>query len=174
MSVAWGKIVENVNWTLLLGVANFGILLYLLKRLLFRPALEFLDRRREQIAERIHVAQVSEQRALALVEQRDRELQTARERMDQLLNDARQEADRMLAEARSEARADSVRILADGRRQLEQERDRMIQDLKNAYAQMAVLGAERVLDREIRSEDHRRLLDQLLEELDDEALRIGS
>ena len=33
---------------------------------------------------------------------------------------------------------------------------------------------ERVLDREIRIEDHRRLLDQLLEEIDEERLRIES
>lgn len=174
MTVAWGKIVENINWTLLLGVVEFGILLYILKRLLFRPALEFLDRRREQIAERINAARTSEQRALELAAQRDNELHKARERIEQMLHDARQEADRMLASARRSAKVDSARIIADGKRQLEQERDRMIQDLKNAYADMAVLGAERVLDREIRIEDHRRLLDRLLDELDSEALRIGS
>ena len=35
---------------------------------------------------------------------------------------------------------------------------------------MVVLGTERVLSREVRIEDHRRLFDQLLEEIDENAL----
>ena len=50
----------------------------------------------------------------------------------------------------------------------------MIGELREAYAEITVLGAERVLDREIRIEDHRRLLEQLLEGIDEEGLRIKS
>jgi F-type H+-transporting ATPase subunit b len=170
MSVEWGKIVESINWTLLLGVINFGVLLYILKRLLFRPALEFLDRRREQIAARIHAALQSEQTAEALVSQRADELRQARDQAEEVLDGARREAERIIAFARDAAKADASRILSDGKRQLEQERDRMVRELREAYARIAVLGAERVLDREIRVEDHRQLLDQLLEAVDQEAL----
>ena len=43
MTFEWGKIVKSINWTLVLNLLNFAILLYLLKRLLFKPALEYLD-----------------------------------------------------------------------------------------------------------------------------------
>jgi F0F1-type ATP synthase membrane subunit b/b' len=54
---------------------------------------------------------------------------------------------------------------------MEQERDRMIGDLKAAFADLAVLGASQVIDREIKTDDHKRLLDQLLEGIDEEMLR---
>ena len=174
MSVEWGKIVKSINWTLVFGLVNFGILLYLLKRLLFKPALEFLDRRREQIAARIEGARQSESQAQQLVLERESELKQARTRAEGILEEARGAAGALIAQARDAAKKDAAKILSDGKQRLEQERDHMIHDLREAYAEIAILGAERVLDREIRIDDHRRLLDQLLEEINEETLRIES
>ena len=174
MSVEWGKIVENINWMLVFGVINFGVLLYLLKRLLFKPALEFLDRRREQIAARIGEARHSESQAQMLVAEKESELQQARARAEDILAAAQRESEAVIAQAREAARADASKILSDGKHRLEQERDRMVHDLREAYADIAILGAERVLDREIRIDDHRRLLNQLLEGIDEKTLRVKS
>jgi F-type H+-transporting ATPase subunit b len=157
-----------------LELVNFGILLYILKRLLFKPALEYLDRRREQIAAHIEAARQSEEKAGELVSQRESEIQNARERAASIVETAQREAEAVIAKAKESAKGDAARILADGKQRLEQERDRMIHDLREAYAEIAILGAERVLDREIRIDDHRRLLDKLLEEIDEETLRIES
>jgi F-type H+-transporting ATPase subunit b len=174
MSVSWGKIVSSINWTLLFSLVNFGILLYLLKRLLFKPALAFLDRRREQIASRINAARASEVEAKQLVVEREAELQQARGRAEEILDAARRDAESIIAQARNAAKSDADKILSDGKHRLEQERENMIHELREAYADIAILGAERVLDREIRIDDHRRLLDQLLEEINEETLRIPS
>jgi len=174
VSFEWGTIVKSINWTLVFNLINFAILLYLLKRLLFKPALAYLDRRRETIHGRMQAAQADEQRAAQLVVEQKEALAEARKRADSIGESARREAEAAIAAARAEAKETAERILEDGRRQLVQERDRMIAELRAAYAEIAVLGAERVLDREIRIEDHRRLLDRLLEEIDEESLRIGS
>jgi F-type H+-transporting ATPase subunit b len=170
----WGKIVKSINWTLVFNLVNFAILLYLLKRLLFKPALEYLDRRRETIHARMQAARADEERAAALVVERKDALVEARKRAEQISEAAQRDAEAVIAAAKGEARAAAERILTEGKNQLEQERDRMIGELREAYAEITVLGAERVLDREIRIEDHRRLLEQLLEEIDEEGLRIES
>ena len=174
MSFEWGTIVKSINWTLVFNLINFAILLYLLQRLLFKPALQYLDRRREAIHARIQAAQADEEQAAALVAEQKEALGEARKRADGIVESAQREAEAVIAASKGEAKEVAERILEDGRRQLAQERDRMIADLREAYAEIAVLGAERVLDREIRIEDHRRLLDQLLEEIDEERLRIES
>ena len=174
MSFEWGTIVKSINWTLVFNLINFAILLYLLKRLLFKPAIEYLDRRRETIHGRMQAAQAGEERAAQLVVDQREALAEARKRAEGIVEAAQREAEAALAAAKGEARKAAERILEDGKRQLAQERDRMIAQLREAYAEITVLGAERVLDREIRIEDHRRLLDQLLEEIDEERLRIES
>ena len=174
MSFEWGTIVKSINWTLVFNLINFAILLYLLQRLLFKPALQYLDRRREAIHARIQAAQADEEQAAALVLEQKEALSEARKRAEGIVESAQREAEAAIAASKGEAREAADRILEDGRRQLAQERDRMIAELREAYAEITVLGAERVLDREIRIEDHRRLLDQLLEEIDEERLRIES
>ena len=49
----------------------------------------------------------------------------------------------------------------------------MEQELRRAYAEIAVLGASRVLDREVKLEDHRKLLDELIAQIDEEALKVA-
>jgi len=173
VSFEWGTIVKSINWTLVFNLVNFAILLYLLNRLLFKPALKYLDRRREAIHERIQSARADEEKAARLATEREEALQRAREHATEIVEDARRRAEAVVSEAKGAAKGEAARILDEGKRQLEQERDRMIGELREAYADIAVMGAERVLDREVRIEDHQRLLDQLLTEIDEDALRVG-
>jgi F-type H+-transporting ATPase subunit b len=168
----WGKIVKSINWTLVFNLINFGLLVLLLRWLLYRPALAYLDRRREQIAARMTAAKAAEETGVRLVTQREEERAGARERATRILEETRQRAEKAIDEARERAKKEADRIIEDARLQMEQERDRKLADLKTAYAEIAILGAERVLDREIRIEDHRRLLDQLMEGIDEESLKV--
>lgn len=173
MRLEWGKIVQSLNWTLVFNLVNFAILLYLLKRILFKPAVKFLDARREQIAGQMASAQESERRASELVDERTRELQEARERAASIVDDAEARASETIGGAKKKAKSEADRIVADARTRMEQERDEMIRGLKAAYAEIAILGAERVLDREVRIDDHRSLLEQLAAEIDEETLKVG-
>lgn len=174
MSLEWGKIVQSINWTTVLSLVNFGILLYVLKRLLFKPAIEYLDKRRDQIHARITAAQESEARAAELVTEREQEFARAKENSGRVIEEARQRAEQMIAEAKTKAGEEADRVVAEAHRRMAQDRDRMVEELKIAYAEIAVLGAQRVLDREVKIDDHRRLLEQLLSEIDEDALKVGS
>jgi len=166
----WGKVVKTINWTFVFNLINFGILLYLLKRLLFKPALEYLDRRREQVAGRIKRAKEDEQRAEELAKQRLDQLQQARDESRHIIEQGREQAESLVAQGKQDAKSEAHRILESARSQIAQEKDEMQQDLRKAYAEIAVMGASQVLHREINPEDHRRLLDELLEGVEESEL----
>jgi len=172
VSFEWGKVVKSLNWTFVFNLINFAILLYLLKRILFKPALAYLDRRREQIAAQMEAARVSEEKAAQLAAQRQESLHTTLEQNRRTVEEAKHHAEEIVAQAKENAKQEADRILAEARRQIEQERAQMGQELRRAYAEIAVLGASRILDREVRLEDHRKLLDELIAEIDDEALKV--
>jgi len=169
----WGTIVKSINWTLVVNLINFAVLLLLLRWLLFKPALAYLDARRNLIAEQMASAAKSEADARELVETRSSELETARTRAAGIVKDAHMRSTEMIEVAKGDARKEADRIVADARARMEQERDEMIGDLKSAYADIAILGTERILDREVKIDDHKKLLDQLVAEIDDEALRVN-
>jgi len=169
MGVEWGRIID-FNWTLVINLLQFAVLLILLRWILWKPALKYLDRRRELIAARMAAAKTAEEKAAELVGQRATELGAVKKESAQILEEARERGEKSFEEAKQRAKEEADRILADARAQLEHERDRVLADLKAQYAEMVVLGTEQVLIREVRIEDHRRLLDQLLAEIDDAAL----
>jgi len=100
----WGAVVKTLNWTFVANLVNFAILLYLMKRFLFKPALAYLDRRREQIASRMEAARQSEERAEQLATQREQELSAAREQARRTLDDARAHAEEIVNASKGTAR----------------------------------------------------------------------
>jgi F-type H+-transporting ATPase subunit b len=172
VNLEWAKVVKTINWTLIANLVNFAILLYLLKRFLYKPALAYLDRRRELIASRMEAARQSEEKAGELVRNRERELSAAREQAHRILEDTRARAEEMIGESKEAARQEGERILAEARREVEQERQGMEAMLRQSYAEIAVLGASRVLNREVKLADHERLLKELLSQVDDQAFRM--
>ena len=172
MNLEWGKVIKSINWTFIFNLVNFAILLYLLKRLLFKPALAYLDRRRELIASRMEAARVGEEEAAELLEKRTQALQSAYEQSREIADRARIQADEYLQEKKGEAKQEARRIVDDARLQIEQERSEMERDLRRAYAEIAVMGASQVLGREVKLEDHQRFLDELLAGIDEDALKV--
>ena len=172
MNLEWGKVVKSLNWTFVFNLINFAILLYLLKRILFKPALAYLDKRRERIAAQMEAARVSEEKAAQLAAQRQESLKATFEQNRRTVEEAKLRAEEIIASAKEDAKREANRILAEARRQIEQEHAQKEQELRRAYAEIAVLGASRVLDREVKLEDHRKLLDELIAEIDEEVLKV--
>ena len=174
MSFEWGTIVKTINWTLVFNLVNFAILLLLLRWLLFKPAMSYLDKRRETIHEHMEAARRSEEQSAQLQQQREQALVAARDETRKMIDEARLEGERIIAEAKQSARNEAARLAQDALQEIEQQREEALAELRDAYADVAVMGAARVLDREINKDDHQRFLDDLLSELNEELLRTGT
>ena len=171
MSFEWGTIVKTINWTLVFNLINFAILLLLLRWLLFKPALRYLDKRREVIHGHMEAARQSEEQAADLQQEREVALAAARDETRKMIDESRLEGERIIADAKQAARSAAERLTADALQEIEQQREATLAELREAYADVAVMGAARVLDREINQDDHQRFLDDLLSELNEELLR---
>ena len=139
-----------IDWfTVGAQIVNFAVLVWLLKRFLYRPILDALDARERRIAEEIESAERREAQAES---ERDayQERNAALDRdRDELLEEARREADaerhRLVAEAREAAEAlrrESERGLRDETRRLSDEvvrrtRDEVMELLRRALADLA-------------------------------------
>lgn len=166
MALEWGTIVKNLNWTLLFNLAMFALLVFLLKRLLFRPALAWLDRRRELEAERLRTAQAAQLRSEELFHLRESELADANRRAREIVAQAEAEARQLVRAARHEARAQAAAIVAEGEGTAARLREEALVDLQSSYADLVILGASKVLAREVRPADHERMLAELTQRVD--------
>jgi F-type H+-transporting ATPase subunit b len=106
------------GWGLLLYLVNFGVLLVVLERFVFRALLKYIDERRDRIATNVNAAEemratleVEREKEIALRKERESEIddrlravkQVARDEAKKLLTDAETQRELMLNQARSAA-----------------------------------------------------------------------
>ena len=153
-------------WTLL----AFGITLFLLNKLAFPRIAEALDRRRQAIEDSIANAERSKREADELLEEYRARLREAREQAEDITARARKAADSVADEAKAQATRQREELMAGARRDIEQETRRALEEIRNEVADLTVLATEKVTRKSLTPEDHRRLIEDALGEVDFSAL----
>ena len=124
----------NVNWsTLLLQILNFGIMVFILSRVFFKPVVRILDERAEQVTRALHEA-----------EEREKKATEAQTQYEQTLADAQEQVLVMQHQAQEDLLQTQQRVLSEAREQVTKMRETTEQDLERAR-QEAVLEHRREL-----------------------------
>ncbi|MFZ2831653.1 MAG: F0F1 ATP synthase subunit B [Minisyncoccia bacterium] len=138
--------VFGINWKLLLiqGV-NFGLLLAVLYKFLYKPVLHMVDTRRAKIENAIHDAEKAEAELGLAEAEKSRILRDATKKGDELIDAAKKHAETEEHLIMKEAHRKAVHLLNETERRLAREREEMIQNAEREVARMAVLSAEKIL-----------------------------
>jgi F-type H+-transporting ATPase subunit b len=149
-------------WALL----AFGITLWLLNKLAFPRIAEALDRRRRAIEESIDAAHRAKREADELLEEYRARLREAREQAEDIVVRARRAADNVADEAKAQASKQREELLAAARRDIEHETRRALDELRKEVADLTVTATEKITRKSLTEEDHRRLIEEALAEVD--------
>jgi F-type H+-transporting ATPase subunit b len=153
-------------WTLL----AFGATLFLLNKLAFPRIAEALDKRRKVIEDSIEHAEQAKREADGLLEEYRARLREAREQADDIVVRARKAADSLADEAKADASRTREELLASTRRDIEAETRRALDEIRKEVAELTLLATEKVTRKSLTPEDHRRLIEEALGEVDFSAL----
>ena len=153
-------------WTLI----SFGITFLVLKRYAFGPIQRTIDERRDRIRRSLEEADNARDEARRLLEEHRALIGQARGQAEEILGEARRVAEAQRERVRQETEEDRQRRLEDTRRQIEAETARALEQIRAEIADLALVAAEKVTARSLRGDDHRRLIEDALHELDFSAL----
>lgn len=155
----------GISWQGLLGqIINFVLLLVLLYFIGYRPIRKMLDERSKRIKEGIDQAELAKEAAARAEEEVERRLDEARKDGQLILAQAAEMGERLKAEAREEARREAEALIVRARAEIGMERDEAIDRLRQEFADLAILAAEKVIKETLDKERHRRLIEEVLEE----------
>lgn len=155
----------GISWQgLLAQIVNFVILLVVLYFLGYKPIRSMLDKRSERVKEGLDKAELAEQAAARAEQEVQRRLEEARKEGQGILAQAAEIGERLKAEARGEARKEAKALIQKARAEFAMERDEVIDHLRQEFANLAILAAERVIKETLDKERHRRLIEEVLEE----------
>jgi F-type H+-transporting ATPase subunit b len=149
-------------WTLI----AFGIALLLLQRLAFPRIGEALDKRRRAIEESIDAAERTRIEADVLLEEYRARLREAREQADDIVARARKAAETLQEEQLAQAKQSREDLMERTRRDIEAETRRALEEIRNEVANLTVMATEKLARKSLDDEDHRRLIDEALNEID--------
>ncbi len=153
-------------WTLI----AFGITLFLLNKLAFPRIAEALDKRRKAIDESIEGAARTKKEADELLKEYRARLKEAREQADDIVTRSRKAADAHQEESKASAKQYREELMESTKRDIEEETRRSLDSIRKEVANLTVFATEKVTRKSLDSDDHRRLIDDALSEVDFSAL----
>ena len=153
-------------WTLLL----FGATLIILNKLVFPRISEALDKRSQAIQDSIDHAERTKREADELLEEYRARLREAREQSEDIVVRARKAADSLADQAKADASKQREELLAAARRDIEAETRRALDEIRKEVADLTVIATEKVTRKSLTPDDHRRLIEDALREVDFSAL----
>ena len=156
------SLVGIVPWTFIATICNLFIQIYLIKRFLFKPINQILEKRRAMADAEIQDAARAKDEAIAMKNEYERNMLEAKNKANEIVTTAQKTAavqsEQMLLEASRQAAAMKAKAESD----IAQEKRKAVNEIKDEIGGMAVEIAGKVIEREISEEDHTKLIDEFI------------
>jgi F-type H+-transporting ATPase subunit b len=153
-------------WTLI----AFAITFFVLRRFAFGPIQKTIDDRRDRIRNAVDEADAARNEARELLEEHRKLIGQAKSEAGDILAEARRVGDAQLARVKEETEADRQRRLEETRKQIEAETVRALEQIRAEVADLTLVATAKVTGKVLDREDHRRLIEDAIGELDFSAL----
>jgi F-type H+-transporting ATPase subunit b len=155
----------EINATLLGQLITFIVLVVFTMKYVWPPIIKAINDRQARIAEGlsaaergVHELELAKHKAVEIL--RDAKISAA-----EILDQANGRAGRIIDEARVRAREEGEKLIIIAKGEIEQEFTLAKQALRTQVAQIAVSGAEKILQKHIDANADAHLLNQLVEEI---------
>jgi F-type H+-transporting ATPase subunit b len=149
-------------WTII----TFLVLLALLAKFAWRPLLEALETRQERIRKSLEDADRARQELERLQQESAKIMQQARIEAESIVAQTRTDAERLREELKQKAKEEADNILRNAQQQIQLQTRQAIQQIRHEVADIAVLLASKLLERNLAKEDNARLIDDTLKQIE--------
>ena len=156
----------GINPILLAAQAvNFLILLFILKKFLYKPILKVLEERKKKIEDSLKNAEEIEKKLQLTEEEKEKILAKTSQEAQKLLDGVKKEIELMKEEGKAEAQQEASRIIQKGQEQLKAEMEKMKQELMDHLGVFVAAGMEKVTGKVLNTQDQKELIDQEIKNL---------
>ena len=154
----------GINLPLLLAfIVSFLILFGLLSVVLYKPVLKMLDERQARIKESMEQAEQIKQQTETTKEEIRSQLDSARKEGQKIIAQAEEIGVKLKADAKEEARKEAEALIAKAKAEMQIQREKDINELREQFADIAISAAEKVIDTTLDKKKHQKLIEETLD-----------
>jgi F-type H+-transporting ATPase subunit b len=150
-----------VIWTII----TFILLLIVLKKFAWKPLIEALQKREENVRSSIERAEQAQREAEKLLEENRKRLAQAEQEGHRILNESRALADKLKEEMIEKANQQARRMIDMAKQEIDRDKEAAILQLRDEVADLAIKAAGKIIDETLDESKHRKLIDSYLKNL---------
>lgn len=155
----------NLNLTLAFQVLFFIIFVWFSKRFVWQPIMGALDERKTRIADGLAAAEKGQMAEQEGRQKADEMVEQAKLQASEIISKAEKYGGELVEQAKENAREEEGKILTAARAEIDTEINRAREALRQQVGELAVAGAQQILQKEIDESSHSQLLDKLAAKL---------
>ena len=148
--------------TVIFAILNLLLIVWFFKHFLFARVNKILEDRQNQIDSSLDEAELAKQNAAMLEQEYSEKMAVAKEQAAEIVKDATKKAqkrsDEIITDARNEANAVMVKAIDE----IEREKKRAVNQMKDEISEIAFMVASKVVDRELTQNDNDRLIEEFI------------
>lgn len=142
----------------------FAILYFLLSKYAFGPLMGIMEKRRTLVQEQLASAEQSKKQAESLLEEQNDALQQARKQAYEIIEQSKLTSSKQADEIIASAKAEAERLKAEAQKDIENEKNKAMAELKSQVGVWSVLIAKEILGKEIDAKTQQSIITQFLQE----------
>jgi F-type H+-transporting ATPase subunit b len=147
-------------------VIIFGVVAFVLKKFAWRPILNALYEREESIENALNAAEKARKEMADLKAGNDQLLAEARKEKEIILREAMNLKDGIIAEAREKASFETQKNIEHARQQIENEKAKAINEMKQKMTEISFMIAEKVIRKELAgNKQQQEMVNKLIDEI---------
>lgn len=150
-----------IFWTII----TFLILLFILKKTAWKPILQALKEREDNIRASLEKAEQARKEAEEILEKNRKNLSEAEEQVKKIIEEGREYASKIRNEIISRANVEAQKLLENAKQEIENKKQEALIELKGIVADLSIQAAEKILEETLDKEKHKKLVEKLIQNL---------
>jgi len=150
-----------IIWQLLI----FVILLFILKKVAWKPLLSSLHSREQTIKDSIDQAEKLKKDSEDLLEQNKKILTEANTQSMNIINDSKEMSNKMRSDLMSKAQEESRKLIDQAKVEIKQEKDSAMADLRNEVSDLAIKAAEKILKDNLDENKQKKIVNDFISQI---------
>lgn len=148
-------------WT----VITFIVLLFILKKVAWKPILTALDKRENDIKESLAQAEKAKDEAKQILEENQANLAKAEEESKKIIEQSRTYAESLKEQLMKESKEQAKKIVDEASSEIQRKKDAAFEELKGQIAEIAVGAAEKIIRESLDAQKSKQVIDKYLNDV---------
>lgn len=154
----------NLDWNVIFQIINIIVFFLLLKKFLFKPVTDIMEKRENLIRSSMEEAEDTRKKANELKAEYQAQLDGAKDEAAAIVKEAKARGEKEYELMLANAGKDAQKLINDAQESARLEREKAVKGARGEIAALAIAAASKVAEKNIKAEDNKKLIDDFLSE----------